>query len=348
MWTRIIVLIHFLLNLVQCEETIPTFNYEDFCGGTFRDNAAIIVFDGSKLRTDIYDNKCKIDIIPSGDDSRIFFYFEEFQFSSYRSEENMTITEGGYINKVIGGLADYMYGTNSTLISNEQNFTTLGPKMEITYKCNTQYGARPSGTFRLVYLRFTTDTKCESEDEHLCPNGNCVDKQYYCSSEIRACTNDDLDCDTLTVIEGIVDQIINIAKNIGWIIVIAVVFYILRILYYKYRHRICDIFKRKPIDNRSTAMERRNSEERPSLQLEEIQVNTDVQPETTDTVSEVSLSSSRRSSNTLYSLPGDDTTLPTQQNTALPSAPPPSYESVMAPSYDEVMSNQEKYKHSGP
>ncbi|KAL4229989.1 hypothetical protein ACF0H5_010377 [Mactra antiquata] len=168
-----------------------------------------------------------------------------------------------------------MYGTNTTLVSKEQNFTTSGPKLEITYNCYTKNGAPPSGTFRLVYLRFTTSTNCGSEDEHLCPNGNCVDKQYYCSSEIRACTNGDLGCDNLEQFENLVDTILDIVKLIGWIILVVILCCVIRTMSGRYRIDICRAIKKRTIcfQRSGVELEPHNSEEHRPLQLVNVEGN---------------------------------------------------------------------------
>ncbi|XP_053399473.1 uncharacterized protein LOC123559006 [Mercenaria mercenaria] len=350
-----------LLADIRTLHGLDIFNFHDYCGATIYENVGELRFNAQQLPSYLPGNKCSVTVSLESDTfnakPQAFFYFTKFDISIFCEDTNVTVIDGtSYRGTQIEGLPAYLCGHNKTLEEDGQYFQTESHQLTVTFR-RSAYGKRFSGNFSIKFLDFYYGN-CEGDKVYECPSGRCIQSVYHCSDDIKACGDDSCQTDTsIDVAETFLDSIVNILKNIGWIVLAVVAFYLFRIVFLSNREKIRNFFKGK------SQTSRRESIGMHSVQLngtptDDILLSTEeVQPRRNSTNSSSRISSARSS----ISEPGpedsnidrngiasDDVNMTLSDSypgQATPSAPPPSYEDAMAPSYDHVMANEHIYKH---
>lgn len=80
---------------------------------------------------------------------------------------------------------------------------------------------------------------CEEQGTYKCDNGRCIPNAYSCSNEINACGHVQDNCSNdEEAATSFLDSVVNILRNLLWIIAIMIAFYLLRCLYQRYHERV--------------------------------------------------------------------------------------------------------------
>ncbi|XP_053399474.1 uncharacterized protein LOC128557035 [Mercenaria mercenaria] len=366
-----------LLILQLCDgcEGIKISDFQDFCGDTIYNGAGELRFDAQNLPSHLF--KCSVTIQPKSDvlteTTRVLFYFTKFDLAGTCEDLSVTVLDGSLFDRTyVGGLPIYICGHNTSLEESDQIFTTKSDQFTVIINKN-DFVRYSTGNFSIKFIAFHTGD-CESISVANCSNGRCVASEYFCSDDINACGEHQIQCDYIKAIAELFEAIVDIIKKYSWIVPVLIGLCVLKCICKRNRRSISDLKSstcsglRKLFSNCRELIFHRDTGRRPSnssdnsnfVQLQPVQRTVSVHRarenvrealvEASD-VFNAGQSSNQSEVNSLNennhntnSYADHTWSSDTEHRTYEPTAPPPSYDEAVAPSYEEVIRNQHKYK----